>query len=140
MMLFRHPVICPTAILRPARILPGFFPYFLAEHRTIFVWLFLCGLSVACADALVAVFIGKMVGFVGQADRWAAWHERWPALSPASGHRRCPAFSGSGLIFSSEFISYSRRDLADAVDQLLARGSAKLEFLSGRSRGDSLTG
>ncbi|MCO5131568.1 MAG: ABC transporter ATP-binding protein/permease [Xanthobacteraceae bacterium] len=28
----------------------------------------------------MAVFIGKMVGFVGQADRWAAWHQRWPAL------------------------------------------------------------
>ncbi|WP_249225518.1 ABC transporter ATP-binding protein [Tardiphaga alba] len=28
----------------------------------------------------MAVFIGKMVGFVGQADRWAAWHERWPVL------------------------------------------------------------
>jgi ATP-binding cassette subfamily B multidrug efflux pump len=93
MMLFRHPVITApppsSGPLHPA----GLLPYFLAEHRTIFVWLFLCGLSVACADALVAVFIGKMVGFVGQADRWAAWHERWPALRSASGHRRCPAFS-----------------------------------------------
>ena len=69
----------PPASVPPAS-LSGFCRYFLTEHRTIFGWLFLCGLGVACADALVAVFIGKMVGFVGQADRWGAWQERWPTL------------------------------------------------------------
>jgi len=81
MFLLRRPVItAPPPRPTPPASLFGFCRYFLAEHRTIFAWLFLCGLGVACADALVAVFIGKMVGFVGQADRWAAWHERWPSL------------------------------------------------------------
>lgn len=77
----RRPAItaAPPFSAPPASLF-GFCCYFLEEHRTIFLWLFLCGLGVAGADALVAVFIGKMVGFVGQADRWAAWHERWPAL------------------------------------------------------------
>ncbi|QUS37855.1 ABC transporter ATP-binding protein [Tardiphaga alba] len=81
MVWLRRPVITapPPPAVPPASLF-GFCYYFLAEHRTIFLWLFLCGLGVACADALVAVFIGKMVGFVGQADRWAAWHERWPVL------------------------------------------------------------
>jgi ATP-binding cassette subfamily B multidrug efflux pump len=69
----------PPSAAPPASLL-GFFRYFLTEHRTIFVWLFLCGFGVACADALVAVFIGKMVAFVGQADRWTAWSERWHVL------------------------------------------------------------
>ena len=68
----------------PAGTVPGslfaFCRYFLAEHRRIFAWLFLCGLGVACADAMVAVFIGQIVGFVGQGDRWAIWHARWPGL------------------------------------------------------------
>jgi ATP-binding cassette subfamily B multidrug efflux pump len=77
----RRPAILapPPPALPPASLL-GFFHYFLTEHRTIFAWLFLCGFGVAFADALVAVFIGKMVAFVGQADRWAAWTERWPML------------------------------------------------------------
>lgn len=44
------------------------------------VWLFICGLGVACADALVSVFVGKVVAFVGQGDRWKAWHDTWPTL------------------------------------------------------------
>lgn len=81
MVLLRRPDITalPPASVPPASLF-GFCRYFLSEHRRIFAWLFLCGLGVACVDALVAVFIGKMVGFVGQADRWAAWHERWPML------------------------------------------------------------
>ncbi|MEZ5967438.1 MAG: ABC transporter transmembrane domain-containing protein, partial [Hyphomonas sp.] len=81
MLWLRPPAItAPPAPSAPPTSLLGFFRYFLLEHRTIFVWLFLSGLGVACADALVAVFIGKMVGFVGQTDRWTAWQERWPSL------------------------------------------------------------
>lgn len=77
----RRPLIlAPPPPAAPPLSLWGFCRYFLAEHRTIFVWLFACGFGVALADALVAVFIGKMVAFVGQADRFAAWSERWPAL------------------------------------------------------------
>jgi len=74
-------ITAPPPASAPPASLPGFCRYFLAEHRTIFFWLFLCGFGVALADALVAVFIGKMVGFVGQADRLAAWQDRWLELT-----------------------------------------------------------
>ena len=64
----------------PRSTLLAFYRYFLAEHKTIFVWLFICGFGVACADALVSVFVGKVVAFVGQPDRWKAWLETWPTL------------------------------------------------------------
>ena len=81
MALLRRPIItAPAPSPIPPASLFGFCRYFLAEHRTIFLCLFLCGMGVAGADALVAVFIGKMVGFVGQADRSVAWDERWPTL------------------------------------------------------------
>jgi ATP-binding cassette, subfamily B, multidrug efflux pump len=64
----------------PPSALPAFYRYFLAEHKPIFVWLFICGFGVACADALVSVFVGKVVAFVGQPDRWKAWLESWPTL------------------------------------------------------------
>ena len=73
-------ITAPPAGSPPAGSLAGFCLYFLAEHRTVFIWLFLIGFGVACADALVAVFIGKMVGLVGQADRWTTWQARWPEL------------------------------------------------------------
>ncbi len=76
----RPAILAPPPPSAPPTSLSGFLRYFLTEHRTIFVWLFVCGFGVALADALVAVFIGKMVAFVGQADRWAAWNERWPTL------------------------------------------------------------
>ncbi|MDO9561826.1 MAG: ABC transporter ATP-binding protein, partial [Bradyrhizobium sp.] len=64
----------------PHSSLLAFYRYFLAEHKQIFVWLFICGFGVACADAMVSVFVGKVVAFVGQPDRWQAWLERWPTL------------------------------------------------------------
>jgi ATP-binding cassette subfamily B multidrug efflux pump len=64
----------------PPSDLIGFYRYFLAEHKQIFVWLFICGFGVACADAMVSVFVGKLVAFVGQPDRWKAWLENWPTL------------------------------------------------------------
>ena len=67
------PAVPPPDILR-------FYLYFLSEHKRIFAWLFICGFGVACADALVSVFVGKIVAFVGQADRWKAWHEYWATL------------------------------------------------------------
>ena len=58
----------------------SFYRYFLREHRRILAWLFICGFGVACADAMVSVFVGKVVAFVGQQDRWKAWQENWPTL------------------------------------------------------------
>lgn len=52
----------------------------LVEHWRVFIWLFLLGFLVAGADAMVAVFIGKLVGLAGQQDRLAAWHAQWPTL------------------------------------------------------------
>ncbi|RYG55209.1 MAG: ABC transporter ATP-binding protein, partial [Alphaproteobacteria bacterium] len=68
----RRPIITapPPSSIPPASLY-GFCRYFLAEHRTIFLWLFLCGLGVAGADALVAVFIGKMVG--SSRMRWISY-------------------------------------------------------------------
>ena len=74
------PITAPPPPASPPQTLWAFCRYFLAEHRTIYVWLFACGFGVAFADAMIAVFIGKMAGFVGQVDRWAAWAERWPGL------------------------------------------------------------
>jgi ATP-binding cassette, subfamily B, multidrug efflux pump len=65
----------------PPSALPAFYRYFLAEHQPIFVWLFICGFGVACADALVSVFVGKVVAFVGQPDRWKAWLDAGRRLS-----------------------------------------------------------
>lgn len=73
-------ITAPPPASAPPISLVAFCRYFLAEHHTIYVWLFACGFGVAFADAMIAVFIGKMVGFVGQPDRWAAWDERWPGL------------------------------------------------------------
>lgn len=81
MVWLQSPIITapPPASTPPASLI-GFCRYFLAEHSKIFLCLFLLGLGVAGADALVAVFIGSLVGLVGQVDRWAAWHERWPVF------------------------------------------------------------
>jgi ATP-binding cassette subfamily B multidrug efflux pump len=73
-------ITAPAAPETPPASLAGFYRYFLAEHKRIFFWLFLCGFGVACADALVSVFVGKVVAFVGQTDRWQAWREYWPVL------------------------------------------------------------
>ena len=73
-------ITAPSSPESPPATLLGFYRYFLAEHKKIFAWLFLCGFGVACADALVSVVVGKVVGFVGQTDRWQAWHEYWPTL------------------------------------------------------------
>jgi ATP-binding cassette subfamily B multidrug efflux pump len=64
----------------PPATLFAFYRYFLREHRRVLLWLFVCGFGVACADALVSVFVGKVVAFVGQSDRWAAWQASWPTL------------------------------------------------------------
>src|SRR5215468_5257707 len=69
----------PPLGVPPPRLF-AFYRYFLREHRTVLIWLFVCGFGVACADALVSVFVGKVVAFVGQGDRWKAWHENWPTL------------------------------------------------------------
>ncbi|AWB32743.1 ABC transporter ATP-binding protein [Orrella marina] len=58
----------------------GFCRFLLNEHRRVFAWLFLLGFLVAGADAMVAVFIGKLVGLVGQSDRQVAWDAQWPTL------------------------------------------------------------
>ncbi len=77
----RIDITAPPPADLPRSTLLNFYRYFLAEHKQIFGWLFLCGFGVACADALVSVFVGKVVAFVGQPDRWKAWLESWPTLA-----------------------------------------------------------
>lgn len=73
-------IVAPPGPAVPPSDLLRFYRYFLSEHKRIFAWLFVCGFGVACADALVSVFVGKVVAFVGQTDRWKAWQEYWPTL------------------------------------------------------------
>ena len=80
MLMNRIDITAPPPADVPGPTLLAFYRYFLAEHKPIFVWLFICGFGVACADALVSVFVGKVVAFVGQPDRWKAWLETWPTL------------------------------------------------------------
>ena len=80
MLMNRIDITAPPPADVPRSTLLAFYRYFLAEHKPIFVWLFICGFGVACADALVSVFVGKVVAFVGQPDRWKAWLETWPTL------------------------------------------------------------
>lgn len=73
-------ITAPAPPGAPPASLLAFYRYFLGEHRQVLVWLFICGFGVACADAMVSVFVGKVVAFVGQSDRWKAWHDSWPTL------------------------------------------------------------
>ncbi|MFW8565638.1 ABC transporter ATP-binding protein [Orrella sp. 11846] len=70
----------PKTVEPLAQTLIGFCRYLLSEHKQVFFWLFLLGFLVAAADAMVAVFIGELVGLVGQNNRTAAWDTQWPHL------------------------------------------------------------
>ena len=79
------PRIDVTAPPRDPSPSPGsivaFYTHFLGEHRGLFVALFTLGAAVALCDALVPVFIGRLVALAGATDRAAALREAAPALA-----------------------------------------------------------
>ena len=65
----------------PPGSIVAFYTHFLGEHRGLFVALFTLGAAVALCDALVPVFIGRLVALAGATDRAAALREAAPALA-----------------------------------------------------------
>jgi ATP-binding cassette subfamily B multidrug efflux pump len=70
----------PVPATQPPPDLLGFYRHFLREHKGLFVRLFLVGLGVALADAMVPVFMGRLVTLVAATDRSAAFATEWPWL------------------------------------------------------------
>jgi ATP-binding cassette subfamily B multidrug efflux pump len=69
-------VTAPPADERPPpQGLLAFYRHFLGEHRALFAALFGVGLLLAVSDALVPVFVGRLVALVGADDRAAALRE-----------------------------------------------------------------
>jgi ATP-binding cassette subfamily B multidrug efflux pump len=64
----------------PPRTLVAFYRHFLGEHAGLFAVLFALGGAVAVCDALVPVFIGRLVSLAGATDRAEALSEAAPAL------------------------------------------------------------
>ena len=122
----------------PRSSLFAFYRYFLAEHQQIFVWLFICGFGVACADAMVSVFVGKVVAFVGQPDRWTGMARTLAdAGRPSRRDRNRPPCPDLCRFTSAKQLSRSRRHLPNALDQPLAGGEPELAVLPERFPGTS---
>ncbi|MBO1079783.1 ABC transporter ATP-binding protein [Roseomonas haemaphysalidis] len=56
----------PVPAQPPPASLPGFYWYFIRQARLLFLLLFVIGLVVALLDALIPVFIGRVVGLLQQ--------------------------------------------------------------------------
>ncbi len=65
----------------PPGTLVAFYRHFLGEHRRLFAALFALGGAVALCDALVPVFIGRLVALAAADDRSAALREAAPGLA-----------------------------------------------------------
>ena len=73
-------VTAPPPREPPPATLRALYKYFLAEHARLFLALMVIGSGVAIADAMVPVFIGKIVTLVGATDRQAAFTAALPML------------------------------------------------------------
>ncbi|MFC7610204.1 ABC transporter ATP-binding protein [Teichococcus aestuarii] len=58
----------------------GFYWYFIRQARALFGLLFVAGLCVALLDALIPVFIGRVVGLLSAQAPGTLLAERWPEL------------------------------------------------------------
>ncbi len=63
----------------PARLL-AFYWHYARQAKGLLLGLFFCGLMVALLDALIPVFIGKMVTLLTAHDRAVLLQETWPVL------------------------------------------------------------
>ena len=64
----------------PPAGLVAFYRHFLGEHRRLFVALFAVGLAVAVTDAMIPVFVGRLVTLAAAEDRVQALAGAWPML------------------------------------------------------------
>ena len=70
----------PADTAPPPDRLFAFYRHFLDEYRGLFFALFAVGVAVALCDAMVPVFIGRLVTLAGASDRDAALRQAAPAL------------------------------------------------------------
>lgn len=70
----------PVPEAPPPAGLWGFYWHFIRQSRALFGLLFLAGLCVALLDALISVFIGRVVAMLSEHPPGALLAERWPAL------------------------------------------------------------
>lgn len=70
----------PVPEAPPPRGLLGFYWYFIRQARLLFALLFGAGLVVALLDALIPVFIGRVVGLLADHEPGQLFTESWPAL------------------------------------------------------------
>lgn len=70
----------PPAGAPPRGAIP-FYWHFLRQMRWLYAFMFLTGLIVACLDAMVPVFIGKVVSLVATPDPKAMLAENWGLLA-----------------------------------------------------------
>ena len=78
-------VTAPPPREQPPASLRALYQYFLAEHKRLFLALMVIGSGVAMADAMVPVFIGKIVTLVAAPDRQAAFTQAIPMLWAMAG-------------------------------------------------------
>ncbi|MBE9605827.1 ABC transporter ATP-binding protein [Acetobacteraceae bacterium H6797] len=64
----------------PPKGLLAFYWYFISQARLLFFLLFLAGMTVALLDALIPVFIGKVVTLLGRYAPGALFAEAWATL------------------------------------------------------------
>jgi ATP-binding cassette subfamily B multidrug efflux pump len=64
----------------PPANLAGFYWYFIRQARLLFGLLFLAGLAVALLDAAIPVFIGRVVGLMGEHPPGSLFAEAWAPL------------------------------------------------------------
>ena len=70
----------PVPLAPPPAGLLGFYWYFIRQAKALFGLLFLAGLAVALLDALIPVFIGRVVGLLSQHSPGSLLAEAWPQL------------------------------------------------------------
>ncbi|MBC9179848.1 ABC transporter ATP-binding protein [Pseudoroseomonas ludipueritiae] len=64
----------------PPASLAGFYWYFIRQARLLFALLFLAGLSVALLDAAIPIFIGRVIGLLGEHPPGRLFTEAWAPL------------------------------------------------------------
>ena len=72
-----NPTSLPAEDTPPATLM-AFYWYYARQARWLVGALFCAGFLVAVLDAMIPVFIGRVVGLVASGNPAALWQERWP--------------------------------------------------------------